>query len=319
MTTEQALRRAGLSDRIIEELLRPFLSGVLADRALETSSHVSAMIARSFVRGRIGVPAGGMAALPAAIAAPLPRTLLHLGTPVTSISPGLVRTPAGDLRCRAVLVAVDPGTATALLPALGPIRTRALTTYYHSVTEPPLAEPILLLDGDRREIVANTVVISRAAPTYAPAGRHLVATSVVGPTPPPEPVIRAELGRLYGCRTDDWEHLTTVTLPAALPAAPPRAGSAAPAGGARRRAVRGRRPPGQPVDPGRAGQRLAGRRRHRAPPDARGLSRHHRLGLRCYSRGAGPSHGRGGAASGARQRSRTRGHAGHHVPHRRGR
>jgi hypothetical protein len=73
---------------------------------------------------------------------------------------------------------VDPGTASTLLPALGPIRTRALTTYYHSVAEPPLAEPILLLDGDRREIVANTVVIIRAVPTYAPAGRHLVASCV---------------------------------------------------------------------------------------------------------------------------------------------
>lgn len=224
VSTEQALHRAGLSDRIIEELLRPFLSGVLADRALDTSSHVSAMIARSFVRGKIGVPAGGMGALPAAIAAPLPRTLLRLGTPVTGIGPGLVRTPAGDLRCRAVLVATDPGTATRLLPALGAVRTRTLTTYYHSVDQPPLGEPILLLDGDRRELVANTVVISRAAPTYAPPGRHLVASSVAGPTPPPEPVVRGELGRLYGCRTDDWEHLTTVSLPAALPAAPPLRG-----------------------------------------------------------------------------------------------
>jgi phytoene dehydrogenase-like protein len=45
----------------------------------------------------------------------------------------------------------------------------------------------------------------------------------VGP-PPPEPVIRAELGRLYHCPTDDWISLTTVTLPAALPAAPPPQG-----------------------------------------------------------------------------------------------
>lgn len=224
VTTEQALHRAGLSDRIIEELLRPFLSGVLADPALETSSHISALIARTFVRGRIGVPAGGISDLPAAIAAPLPRTLLRLGTPVSAVGPGLVRTPAGDIRCRAVLVAVDPGTATALLPALGPVRTRALTTYYHAVDRPPLDEPILLLDGDRRELVANTVVISRAAPTYAPPGRHLVSSSVAGPNPPPEPLVRAELGRLYGCRTDDWEHLTTITLPAALPAAPPNQG-----------------------------------------------------------------------------------------------
>jgi phytoene dehydrogenase-like protein len=224
VTTEVALRRAGLSDRIIEELVRPFLSGVLADWELETSSHVFTMILRSFTRGRVGVPAAGMAALPLAVAAPLPPSLLQLNLPVSAVAPGLVRTPAGEIRCRAVLVAADPPAATALLPALGPVRMRALTTLYHSAPAPPLGEPILLLDGDRRELVANTVVISRAAPTYAPAGRHLIATTVVGPSVPPEPVVRAELVRLYGRDVSDWTHLTTVSVPSALPAAPPPQG-----------------------------------------------------------------------------------------------
>ncbi|MFD0968178.1 FAD-dependent oxidoreductase [Plantactinospora endophytica] len=219
-STEAALRRAGLSDRIVEELLRPFLSGVFGERELSTSSHVFAMIVRSFARGRIGLPAAGIGALPEAVATPLPESLIALGVSAASVRPGLVRTSAGAVRCRAVLVATDPATATALLPALGRVRMHSLTTYYHSTAEPPLGEPILLLDGDRRELVANTVVVSRAAPTYAPAGRHLVATSVAGPVVPPESVVRAELARLYGRAVDDWEHLTTVPVPEALPAAP---------------------------------------------------------------------------------------------------
>ncbi|MEU8209606.1 NAD(P)/FAD-dependent oxidoreductase [Micromonospora sp. NPDC049044] len=223
-SAETALRRAGLSDTIIEELLRPFLSGVFIDRELATSSHVLAMVLRSFARGRIGLPAEGMAALPRAIAAPLPADLLDLDTPVAQVAPGRVRTQAGDIRCRAVVVAVDPPAAPALLPALATVRMHSYTTYYHSAPEPPLTEPILLVDGDRREIVANTVVLSNAAPTYAPAGRHLIATSVVGPTAPPESTIRAELTRLYGRSTTDWAHLTTVAVPQALPAAPPPQG-----------------------------------------------------------------------------------------------
>ncbi|MFY1703749.1 NAD(P)/FAD-dependent oxidoreductase [Micromonospora sp. WMMA1923] len=223
-TAETALRRAGLSDTIIEELLRPFLSGVLIDRALETSSHVLAMVLRSFARGRVGVPADGMQALPRTIAEPLPADLITTDTPVAEVAPGRVRTQAGDITCRAVLVAVDPATAPTLLPALPRVRTHAYTTYYHSTTEPPLTEPILLVDGDRRELVANTVVLSQAAPTYAPTGRHLVATSVVGPTAPPEPTVRAELTRLYGRSTADWTHLETVSIPAALPAAAPPQG-----------------------------------------------------------------------------------------------
>ncbi|WP_431917845.1 NAD(P)/FAD-dependent oxidoreductase [Micromonospora wenchangensis] len=223
-SSETALRRAGLSDTIIEELIRPFLSGVLIDRELETSSHVLAMILRSFVRGRIGLPARGMAALPQAVAAPLPADLISCDTQVTSVAPGRVDTPAGEIHCRAVVVAADPTAATTLLPTLPRVRTHSYTTYYHSAPEPPLDEPILLVDGDRRELVANTVVVSRAAPSYAPPGRHLVATSVVGPTAPSEPTIRAELDRLYGRSTADWEHLTTVSVPEALPAAPPPQG-----------------------------------------------------------------------------------------------
>ncbi|MCW3817681.1 FAD-dependent oxidoreductase [Micromonospora sp. DR5-3] len=223
-TTEAALRRAGLSDAIIEGLLRPFLSGVLLDRELAASSHVLAMILRSFARGRSSLPAQGMAALPQAVAAPLPAELIELHTRVTEVAPGRVRTQTGDLACRAVVVAVDPPAATTLLPQLDRVRMHSCTTYYHSADTPPLDEPILLLDGERRELVANTAVLSRAVPAYAPAGKHLVATSVVGPQPPPEAVIRRELDRLYGRSTADWTHLTTVTVPNALPAAPPPQG-----------------------------------------------------------------------------------------------
>ncbi|WP_435055414.1 NAD(P)/FAD-dependent oxidoreductase [Micromonospora aurantiaca (nom. illeg.)] len=223
-SAEKALRRAGLSDAIIEELLRPFLSGVLLDRELATSSHVLAVVMRSFARGRIGLPADGMQALPKALAAPLPAELIELNTPVTDVAPGRVRTPSGEITCRAVVVAVDPPTAATLLPELPRVRMHAYTTYYHRTDTAPLDEPILLLDGDRRELIANTVVVSRAAPTYAPDGRHLVATSVVGPQAPPEPVIRRELDRLYGRSTADWTHLTTVAVPDALPAAPPPQG-----------------------------------------------------------------------------------------------
>lgn len=223
-TSEAALRQAGLSGDIVEELLRPFLSGVLLDRELATSSHVLAMILRAFARGRIGLPAQGMAALPRAIAAPLPAELIELRTPVVEVAPGRVRTGTEEITCRAVVVAVDPPAAATLLPRLARVRTHGYTTYYHSTDTPPLTEPILLLDGDRRELVANTVVVSNAAPTYAPAGRHLVATSVVGAQAPPEPVIRRELDRLYGRSTADWTHLATVTVPHALPAAPPPQG-----------------------------------------------------------------------------------------------
>jgi phytoene dehydrogenase-like protein len=221
-TTEHALRRAGLSHKIIEEVLRPFLSGVFADRGLDTSSHVLAMVLRSLARGRIGVPAAGMAALPAALAGPLPYPQLLVGARVLSVAPGAVVTDGGEIRCRAAVVATDPVTAATLLPALPTPDMRGLTTYYFGAGHAPIDEPTLLLDGDRREIVANTIVVSNAAPEYAPAGRSLIAASVVGVSAPSgasEAVVRVELARMYGVPTDDWDLLGVVSLPQALPAA----------------------------------------------------------------------------------------------------
>jgi phytoene dehydrogenase-like protein len=221
-TTQEMLRRAGLSHRMIEEVLRPFLSGVFGERSLDTSSHVFSMVLRSFARGRIGVPAAGMAALPAAIAGPLPFPQLLIGARTLSVGPGIVVTEGGELRSRAVIIATDPVTASTLLPQLPTPDMHGLTTFYFGADHAPIDEPTLLLDGDRREIIANTIVMSNAAPEYAPPGKSLIAASVVGvsaPSSASEAVIRVELSRMYGVATDDWELLSVVSLPQALPAA----------------------------------------------------------------------------------------------------
>ncbi len=221
-TTQEMLRKAGLSHRMIEEVLRPFLSGVFADRSLDTSSHVFSMVLRSFARGRIGVPAAGMQALPAAMAGPLPYPQLLIGARTLEISHGKVVTEGGEINCRAVIVATDPHSAAELLPQLPTPDMHGLTTFYFGADQAPLDEPTLVLDGDRREIIANTVVISNAAPEYAPSGKSLIAASVVGvsaPSSASETVIRVELSRLYGKPTDDWEMLEVISIPAALPSA----------------------------------------------------------------------------------------------------
>ena len=63
-------RRAGDP---VDHFLRPFLQGVLLERELTTSSRFAAFVLRTFARGDVGVPAAGMGALPAALAARLPR------------------------------------------------------------------------------------------------------------------------------------------------------------------------------------------------------------------------------------------------------
>jgi flavin-dependent amine oxidoreductase len=131
-----------------------------------------------------------------------------------------VRTDDGELTARAVVVATDPVTATELLPGLAAPAMRALTTHYYVPPEPPTTRPLLHLDGTGGP-VANTVVLTAAAPGYSPDGRALVSSTVLGDADAvPEAVVRRELARLYAVPTADWQHLHTAAVPRALPAFP---------------------------------------------------------------------------------------------------
>ncbi|MEU7813672.1 FAD-dependent oxidoreductase [Pseudonocardia sp. NPDC049154] len=222
------LAAAGLGGTATETFLRPFLSGVLADRELATSEGFVRLVWRSFALGRIFVPADGMEALPRRLAAGVP---VRLDTPVEAVAGGptpVVRTAGGEVTARAVVVATDAATAARLLPGLTAPETHTLTTWYHTVPEPPADEPVLHLDGTGGP-VANTVVLTAAAPEYSASGRPLVSSTVVGPAIP-EPEVRRELARIYGTGTDDWELVHTAevrgALPAFLPGRPVRSGVA---------------------------------------------------------------------------------------------
>jgi hypothetical protein len=96
----------------------------------------------------------------------------------------------------------------------------ALTTLYHVAPTPPAAGPTLHLDGTGGPL-ANTVVLTEAAPGYSPDGSALVSSSFLGTADRvPEPIVRRELSRLYAVPTDDWVHLHTAEVPRALPALP---------------------------------------------------------------------------------------------------
>ena len=67
---------AHLDGPVVEQFLRPFLSGVLGDRDLVTSAAYVRLVWRCFALGTIAVPADGMGALPALLADALPEKAL---------------------------------------------------------------------------------------------------------------------------------------------------------------------------------------------------------------------------------------------------
>lgn len=223
MTTEQALRAAGVDDGLMQRLVRPFLSGVFLESELSTSRRFADLVLRSFLRGTPSVPAAGMAAIPQQLAATLPMPV-HLQTTVTEVGANSVRTSRGRIDARAVIIATDPNAAGHLAPSITPPQARAVTTWYFrpDVAGSTLTDGrgVLVLDGLGRGPLVNAVVMSNAAPEYAPNGEALVSCSALGlhTDLAAQSAARQHLGRLLDADTRRWDHLATYPIPYALPA-----------------------------------------------------------------------------------------------------
>ena len=217
----------GFSDAMIERFFRPFFGGVFLESSLHTSSRMFRFVLRMFALGQAVVPASGMGAIPEQIAARLPADSLRLNTPVERVEPGRVYLTTGEtIACRAVVVATEEPVAARLLgesvvpapPANG------VTCVYFAANASPVAEPVLLLDGEGRGPVNNLVVMSNAAPSYAPPGQALISASILGlpPCSDAELVqrIQAQLTEWFGSTVQSWRHLRTYRIAHALPARP---------------------------------------------------------------------------------------------------
>ncbi|MYX72958.1 NAD(P)/FAD-dependent oxidoreductase, partial [Streptomyces sp. SID3915] len=220
-TASDALVRAGLSPDGIEDLLRPFLSGVFLEEGLETSARFLHLVWRSMARGTLCLPADGIGAVPAQLATRLPEDALRLGTPVAGLTDaGVLLADGRERPAAAVVVATDAVTAARLLPGLEVPDGRTVTTYYYAAGKSPLTEPTLVVDSALA--VLNSCVLTEAAPTYAPPGTALVSASVLGAGPPGgEKTVRARLAELYDADTSTWDAVAAYTVEGALPAMRP--------------------------------------------------------------------------------------------------
>jgi len=222
VTSAEALRRAGVDHTLMETVLRPFLSGVFLESELSTSRRFLDVVLKSFVRGTPGVPALGMQRIPEQLASGLD---VRLGHRVAAVSARGADVVDGDThRADAVIVATDPAGAAHLLPGVHAPAAHAVTTWYYRPDCAPIeladGQAVLVLDAARRGPLVNTVVMSHAAPDYAPPGSALVAASALGvwENPLQEKAVREHLAWLYGVPTAKWDLIASYPIPYALPA-----------------------------------------------------------------------------------------------------
>lgn len=219
-----SLAAAGVRGPLREQVLEPFLAGVLAEDDGATSSAFARLLLRAFLTGTPGLPAAGMAALPAQLAAHLPDVVLGARVEqVVRVGGGVVVVgPDSQLTARAAVVATDPVTAGALVPGLSVPAMKGLVTWWFAADAAPSRLPAVVVDGWRAGPVVNAAVVSLAAPSYAPPGQHLVqVTALLDGELPSEAGVKRQAGEMFGSEARGWRLLTRHEVPRALPAQPP--------------------------------------------------------------------------------------------------
>lgn len=179
-STKEALESERFSRLMIHRFFRPFLGGILLDGELKSSSRMYEFVFKMLSEGQVALPSRGMGAIPSQLAEKFPSDAIRLNTRVEELHENELKLAGGEiLRGRAVVVAAEGPSAAHLIGEVEPA-SRSVTCFYYAVDEPPITEPVLFLNGDGAGPVNNFAVISQVAPSYAPSGKHLVSTTVLG-------------------------------------------------------------------------------------------------------------------------------------------
>lgn len=219
MTTLDALRADGFSDRTIDRFFRPLFGGIQLDPGLRTSRRMFDVIFRTLADGDSAVPAAGMQAIPDQLADRLPAGSIRLGQQVLTVEPGGVTTEDGHLAAAAVVVACEGPAAARLLdlPAPG---SKTVGAVYFSAPAAPTDEKLVVLNGEPGPVL-NAAVMTNVAPSYAPPGRHLVVAALPGEIDGDlESAARSTFTSWWGSEVTDWEVVATYRIEHGQPAQP---------------------------------------------------------------------------------------------------
>jgi glycine/D-amino acid oxidase-like deaminating enzyme len=151
------------------------LHGVFLTGSKNVDAPYGQSIIKSFVTGSPGLPRKGVAALSNALAAQVKN--ISYRTQVDTVENGTVHTSAGTFTAKKVVIATDATTATQILGLPEVPRIAGCITWYHAVDSNPSGTGRLVVDGQNRGPIINTIVVSDISTDYAPAGSHLLSTT----------------------------------------------------------------------------------------------------------------------------------------------
>jgi hypothetical protein len=209
-SVDDALKSSG---SVYARALRPFLRGVFLTDPKNVDARYGQSIIKSFITGSPGIPRKGVAELSKALA--LRVNSVTYGVRADSLEGKVVQTSAGEFTAPTIVIATDATTATQLLGLPEVPRMAGCITWYHAVTNNPSGNGRLIVDGQNRGPIINSIVMSDISSSYAPMGQHLVSTTTdLGAT---ESDVRRHLAIMWGMSTHDWQLIAKYEIPAALP------------------------------------------------------------------------------------------------------
>lgn len=189
LSTVAYLRQAGFSDDTIDRFFRPFYGGIFLNRALSTSEAAFRFYQRMLNAGRATLPARGMGAIGQQLAMPLrDGGMLRTDAPVESLLRenqrvrGVRLVNGETLDADAVVLATDAATAQSLAQSDLDVPTEwlAVNAVYFAGAQAPYTGPKIALNAAPDALVNNAQVVSNVAPSYAPAGQHLLSATILG-------------------------------------------------------------------------------------------------------------------------------------------
>ena len=191
VSTRVFLESRGFGTDVIDGFFAPFYGGILLDRSLSTSASILLFTFKMLAEGATAVPARGMGAISAQLAAQLPPGAVRVGVGVRSLDlregalHGVVLDDGSRFEAAHVVLATDPSAAATLAATADvhlevPSGSHGCATVYYHTPRTPLPGKALWLNADRDAVVSHAVTLTDIAPEYAPKGMALLAATAVG-------------------------------------------------------------------------------------------------------------------------------------------
>ncbi|MGV3589720.1 MAG: protoporphyrinogen/coproporphyrinogen oxidase [Adhaeribacter sp.] len=227
LSTMAYLRQQGFSDKIINTFFAPFFGDVYLNRELKPSSNFFRFLFKYFATSDVTLPAQGIEAIPAQLAAKLPAGSIRTNSPVAALTDNNEITLVNGQKLKAgiLVIATDATAAAHLLGEAPPLLFNQTTCTYFTADESPDSSKLLILNPNSQSVVHNLSVPSDISSDYAPAGKALISVSThVAHGLSPENLaikIKEELKGWFGEPVENWRYLKTYFIPEALPPTAP--------------------------------------------------------------------------------------------------